>query len=153
MSLNRISMLKSDPAFSDLVAHYRGVKAADHFEAMDPVIDHLQNVQLKALRQLSDQFDAADEEGRLLPVNQLVAVATMGLDRTGYGKEQKNVNVNVDFAAQLEAARRRSTAARPPLIEAQPSSAPQSVPQPTPAPTLPLAVGPSPFRRRIGGPR
>jgi hypothetical protein len=174
-SINRVAMLKKDPAFADLVAHYRGVVTAEFIREADPVLDYLRNNALKAQRMISDQLDEAEEEGKAIPMRNLLTIAELGLDRTGYGKMQKNLNVNVDFAAQLEAARRRSGeartrehgalrevgtsvhphASRPSIeIEAQPTPplVPQSVPQPPIAPIEPLAEGPFTFRRRIGGP-
>jgi hypothetical protein len=73
-------------------------------------------------------------------------MAELSLDRTGYGKVNKNVNINVDFAAQLEAAINRSSRAR--AIEAPASPlAPQSG-QPN-VPILPDAPAGLPLRRRF----
>lgn len=130
-SYNRISILKSDPAFMELVAHYRGIITAEYAATADPVIDYLKSNALKAAAMLSDKLDAAIENDEFLPTRDLVAIQETGFDRTGYGKVNKNVNINVDFAAQLEAARKRSAAARSPRqIEAQviPPLAPQSAP-------------------------
>jgi hypothetical protein len=124
ISCARISVLKGDPAFKDLVAHYRGVITADHFEALDTVNEYLGSVRTKALAMLEDKIDATAEANEFLPTRDLVSIAELGLDRTGYGKVNKNLNVNVDFAAQLESARRRSAGAR--TIEASPSLSPQS---------------------------
>jgi hypothetical protein len=68
-----------------------------------------------------------------------MAISRDAADRTGHGKVQTNMNVNVDFASKLEAARRRSAGARGP---ASPPLAPESSSQP-PA----LTLGPSSFRR------
>lgn len=113
MSLNRVSILKADPAFMELIAHYRGQITADHFEALDTVTEYLGSVRTKSLAMLEDKIDAASDAGEFLPTRDLVSMAELGLDRTGYGKVNKNVNVNIDFAANLEAARRRSAQARP----------------------------------------
>lgn len=148
-SINRVSMLKRDPAFIELVAHYRGVITAEYVQAADPVIGYLRNNALKAAAMLSDKLDAAEEKDEFLPTRDLLGIAELGFDRTGYGKVNKNVNINVDFAAQLEAARKRSAAAREPRTIA-PSHAPvmsQSAPADSPPARRP--VPPSPFQRRL----
>ena len=150
---NRISVLKSDPAFADLVAHYRGMLTAEWLEAGDPVIEFLGSVRTKALAMIEDKLDAAAEAGEFLPSRDLATFAELGLDRTGYGKVNKNVNVNVDFAANLEKARSRSARARDvtpspalaPVIEAT-SLEPQSAAVPL-SPQASSARRQSSFRR------
>ncbi len=78
----------------------------------DPVIGYMRDNALKAQAMLSDKIDAAMEKDEFLPTRDLLGIAELGLDRTGYGKVNKNVNINVDFAKQLEDARRRSTQLR-----------------------------------------
>lgn len=146
-SLQRINTLNTDPAFKELVAHYRGIITAEFAVTADPVIDYLRTNALKAAAMLSDKLDAASEAEEFLPTRDLLGIAELGFDRTGYGKVNKNVNINVDFAAQLEAARKRSAAARPTQIEARatPPLAPQSASADSPsAPRQPM---PSSLRR------
>lgn len=111
ISVNRVSTLKSDPAFADLVAHYRAMVATEWAQE-DTVIAMLRTNAAKAQAMLSDKLDEAAEKGEYLPTRDLLGIAELGLDRSGYGKVNKNVNVNVDFAANLEAARKRSREAR-----------------------------------------
>ena len=156
-SLNRISILKKDPAFAELVAHYRAVVTVEYIHAADPVIEYLATNALKAQAMLSDKLDEFAEKGEYLPTRDLLGIAELGLDRTGYGKVNKNLNVNVDFAAQLEGARKRSARAK--TIDGSPSLAPQQIegsvshtrtPRSDPqAPVAPTSrpVGPSSFRR------
>jgi DNA-binding CsgD family transcriptional regulator len=121
VSINRVSMLKSDPAFADLVAHYRAVITSEWAQA-DTVIEFMRTNALKAQAMISDKLDDASDKGEFLPTRDLLGIAELGLDRTGYGKVNKNLNINVDFAAKLEAARTRS--ARAPAartIEATPA--------------------------------
>lgn len=129
-SIGRVNTLRADPAFRELVAHKRAMIDAEFAENADPVIGYLKNNALKAAAMLSDKLDAAAEADEFLPTRDLLGIAELGFDRTGYGKVNKNVNINVDFAAQLEAARKRSAAAREPRqIEAQRTSQlPQSAP-------------------------
>lgn len=147
-SLSRVSVLKADPTFMELVAHYRGVITAEYAQC-DPVIDYLKGNALKAAAMLSDKLDAAAEKDEFLPTRDLLGIAELGFDRTGYGKVNKNVNINVDFAAQLEAARKRTAAARPQLIEA--TAAPLAPRSASGDPDVPPAsdhrMPPPPFRR------
>lgn len=127
-SYNRVSVLKADPSFIELVAHYRGLITAEYVRAADPVIEYMASNALKAQAMLSDRLDAqmrkaefAEEQAALTgepvepsaygTVSDLLGIAELGLDRTGYGKVNKNLNVNVDFAANLEAARKRASGA------------------------------------------
>lgn len=145
LSINRVSTYRSDPAMKDLIAHYRSMLTAEWLKEADPVIDFLRSNSLKAAAMLSDKLDAAAEKDEFLPTRDLLGIAELGFDRTGYGKVNKNLNVNVDFAANLEAARKRSAAAREPRqIEARP--APQSPSAGASAPRHDQRVAPS-FRR------
>ncbi len=144
-SYTSIHTLQQDPAFIELVAHYRGLITAEFVREADPVIDYLRTNALKAQAMISDKLDAAAEANEFLPTRDLLGIAELGHDRTGYGKVNKNVNVNVDFAASLEAARSRSARVRSPQIEASViTSGPQSPPTVRDAPRQ-LAA--SPFRR------
>lgn len=151
IGMNRVSMLKQDPAFNDLVAHYRSIITAEWAEHADTVTEFLGSVRTKSLAMLEDKLCAAADNNEFLPTRELVAMAELGLDRTGYGKVNKNINVNVDFAAQLEAARNRSSRARdisPPLAPIAEAPRPlQSAPMLEHSPGLSSA--PSSFRRRI----
>lgn len=154
ISYNRVSQLRGDPAFMELVAHYRGAITAEYVRGLDSFMEVATSNMLKAAVMISDKLDTAMETGETLPLTQLIALQADGADRFGYGKMQKNLNVNVDFAAQLESARKRSRSARDP----SPSLAPQiehaphtpaaarSDPEPTTASGVSQARGPS-FRR------
>ncbi len=154
ISYNRVSILKSDPAFMELVAHYRAILTAEWAEAADPVTDYLRQNALKAQAMLSDKLDHATEQGEFLPTRDLLGIAELGLDRTGYGKVNKNVNINVDFAAKLEEAKRRSDAAREvrPIIEAtsvRSQSAPSASSSPPPGRSVPPPPPAGAFARRL----
>jgi hypothetical protein len=128
-SLARVWTLQQDPSFKELIAHYRAIITAEFADAADPVIDYMRNNALKAQAMLSDKLDDAMEKNEFLPTRDLLGIAELGLDRTGYGKVNKNVNVNVDFAANLEAMRKRAAEVERKrssrVIEAQASHAPQ----------------------------
>jgi hypothetical protein len=133
----RIAMLKQDPAFIELVAHYRGIVTSDYVTSVDSYMEVATSNMLKAETMLGDKLDEAQDSGETLPTRDLIAISRDAADRFGYGKMQKNLNVNVDFASQLEAARKRSSQSR-----AQP---PRAAPETPPA--LALSLGPTSFRR------
>lgn len=145
MSYNRVSTLKSDPSFIQLIAHYRAMITSEWVQ-QDTVIEFMRTNALKAQAMIADKLDDAAEKNEFLPTRDLLGIAELGLDRTGYGKVNKNVNINVDFAAKLEAARNRSSGAR--VIEASAASlAPQSAPDEVSS--LPQYDRPGPSFRRI----
>ena len=111
IAVNSVSRFKADPTCAELIAHYRGVITSEWAQE-DTVIEFLRSNALKAQAMLSDKLDEAAEKNEFLPTRDLLGIAELGLDRTGYGKVNKNLNVNVDFAAKLEAARTRADAAR-----------------------------------------
>lgn len=153
ISMSRVTTFRADPTSADLIAHYRGVLTAE-WAQQDTVVEYLRSNALKAQAMLSDKLDEAAEKGEFLPTRDLLGIAELGLDRTGYGKVNKNLNVNVDFAARLEAARSRSDAARAArtiegeaLIQPVPAS-PRSAEAPPSAPHRPVPPPPS-FARRM----
>lgn len=112
ISNNRVSILKQDPAFKELVAHYRAIVTAEYVRSVDNFMEVATGNMLKAAAMLSDKLDDAIDKGEFLPTRDLIAIQDTGADRFGYGKMQKNLNVNVDFASQLEAARKRTGRAK-----------------------------------------
>lgn len=104
----RVSKLLGSPAMQELVQHYIG-RVNDAFdESMDQVFDLATNNMLVAERQLADKLAQADEEDELLPTRDLLSIFSDRADRFGYGKKTTNLNVNIDFAARMEQAIRRS---------------------------------------------
>jgi hypothetical protein len=140
ITATRVGMLKADPAFTELCAHYRGIVTADYIQSADSYLEVLLANKLKAEVMLGDKLDAAIDGDEVLPTRDLMAISRDAADRTGHGKVQTNMNVNVDFAAKLEAARKRSAGARTVI---GPALAPEAPHAPTPA----LSLGPNQFRR------
>jgi DNA-binding CsgD family transcriptional regulator len=140
ITVTRVSMLKAgDQAFQELIAHYRGLTTADYLASMDSYMEVLLANKLKAEVMIGDKLDAAIDGDEVLPTRDLMAISRDAADRTGHGKINTNVNYSGDYAAKLEAARRRAAGAR-----RSPSLVPES-PSTTPAPALTL--GPNSFRR------
>lgn len=119
-SVSRISILQSDPAFADLLRHYR---AGDQLIQSD-IAARYQTMSLDALEILRERM--LDEPDSFRP-ELLLEISKVWADRTGHGPQTKNqnLNVNIDLAARLESARRReeqelgpARSVSPPLIEA-----------------------------------
>lgn len=148
-SLSRASVLQSDPAFKDLIEQYRKEVSAAYSENLDTFFSLATSNMLKAQRQLAEKLEEADETGELLSVRELVAISADSADRVGYGKKQTNVNVNVDFASQLEKAIARSSKAEQMKVVGQVSSRAQ-LPSPAPdtAPRSTPSLASAPIRRR-----
>ena len=128
ISNGSIARLKGSPAFQELVAHYRSMLTDHWIENADPVIELLGSIRNKALSMIEDKLDDAADKNEFLPSRDLATFAELGADRTNYGKVSKNLNINVDFAAKLESARKRSSRARD--ITPMPPSSPIAVPPP-----------------------
>lgn len=148
ISYNRVTVLRQDPAFIELVAHYRAVVTAEYINSIDPVIEFMRTNAIKAQAQIAQKLEEAEEKGETLPTRELLGISELGFDRIGYGKERKNVNVNVDFAAQLESARKRASGVESARVVGGTSLAPQSAP----AAHSPTVARPGPPNRHIPSP-
>lgn len=119
-SVNRISMFMKDPTFVELVEHYRKEVTKEFLEGIDEYATLATSNMLKAERMLAEKLEALEENDETLPVRDLIAISRDAADRFGYGKKStKDLNVNLDFASQLEKTIARSTSARR-TIEHQP---------------------------------
>jgi hypothetical protein len=107
-SLGRINQLAADSAIHELVESYRGRIDEAYVKSADAFAKVCTSNMMKAARQVSETLDGADEQGEQLPVRELMLILGDGADRFGYGKHATNLNINVDFAAKLEAAIVRS---------------------------------------------
>lgn len=106
--ISRVSILQSDPAFKELVEFYRG-EVTDKYLGLH---EQLATLSADATALLQDQLerdlDLPIEERKLSP-GQLMEVTKLGADRTGHGPQTSavNLNVNMDLASRLQAARQR----------------------------------------------
>lgn len=98
----RVSHLKLDPAFQELMAHYKGV-VDDEFADFQTAAAALSIDMLGALQQMLDEAPEKFGPGHLMDAIKLLA------DRTGHAPVTKSiaVNVNADIGAKLTAARER----------------------------------------------
>lgn len=104
-SASRVSILQDDPAFRELLTFYReGVQA--EYRGLHA---RLSGLALDAADELASRLEEKPED---ISVGQLMELTKMGADRTGFGPQSSstNLNVNVDLASRLEAARRRVAA-------------------------------------------
>ena len=146
----RIYQLKASPAFQQLVSRYKAMVDGEFIESADAYFDLAFGNMLAAERHIADHIAEADEMGELIPIKTALSISRDAADRFGYGKRQTNLNVNVDFAAKLEDAIRRSGK----LIDATPlapGASPSPPVQPAQGPlSRPPLADPAPlsFRRR-----
>lgn len=100
-SLSRVSILKGDPAFQQLLAIYR--KQTDVLYR--GLHEKLVGVAGSALDELETRLEEAPED---ISVGQLIQITQLGADRTGHGPQSTTVNVNIGLADKLRMARERA---------------------------------------------
>jgi hypothetical protein len=107
---SRVSILLSDPAFKELVEFYRRDVNAQYRD----LHQRLSGLALDAAEELAERLEVEPEK---VSIGQLLEITKMGADRTGFGPQSSttNLNVNVDLASRLQAARERVKAR--PLLE------------------------------------
>lgn len=107
--VSRVSILLDDPAFQELLAFYRSEIDAEYVD----LHAQLAGLSRTAAAELLDRLEDAPED---FSIGQLQEVVKLGADRTGHGPQSSstNLNINVDLAAKLEAARRRVAERRTP---------------------------------------
>lgn len=114
---SRISVLRGDPSFEELIAFYQGEKAR-------PVLDlqeRMTSLALDATAELQDRLELDPEK---VSTDQLLDTIKLTADRTGNGPRQTNVNVNVNLGDRMKAARERVTALPPPTRNQEATSPP-----------------------------
>ncbi|MDE2022104.1 MAG: hypothetical protein KGI71_04335 [Patescibacteria group bacterium] len=107
-SYQRVRALLDSPAMEELVAQYRKKVDEEFVENADEFFSTATSNMLLAEKMIRDQLLVADESGELPSLRTLDAISQGRQDRFGYGKKTQNLNINVDFAAQLEKAIKRS---------------------------------------------
>lgn len=145
---NRIYQLRHSPAFKELVAKFQKQVTEGMIEEIDEYHRLALGNMIAAERHISDAIHEADEAGELITIQTALKISRDAADRFGYGKKNTNINVNVDFAAQLEAAIRRSGKTID-QIPAGNSGSPQTALPSIEASTPAAVAGRSPFIRRF----
>lgn len=87
---SRVSILKSDPAFSALMQTFQTVKDGQVFD----LLEKLSEVSMNALDELRDRLL---EEPEKVSNNQLLEIITNGLDRLGHSPTHKVAIATVDI--------------------------------------------------------
>lgn len=110
---SRISILKSDPAMQNLIKHYSEEKDIVFVQAHEKMAQ----VASTALDVLQDRLEDPEHVAKMSD-GQLIEIVKTAADRSGLGPASKSeVNVNVNIADRLEAARKRAHESR--MIEAK----------------------------------
>ena len=110
-SEQRVSTILNSPAAQDVLARYREqILAATITEAAADAEIDLRTLRLAKTQRL-DRLVAADESGELLAVRDYNAIIADVEDRYGVPKKSTSINLNADFAAELERALTRSATA------------------------------------------
>jgi hypothetical protein len=108
-SLSRIGALKADPAFRDLVSIKAGMIQANSADQIAEYNALILTNGIKAEQFIADKLDAAmDSEDDDIPWAVLLKASRDAADRVGLAKRSVALNVNVDFASQLQKAVQRS---------------------------------------------
>lgn len=94
-SQSRISILKNDPLFKELMEHYSAMRD----NIVVDVGSRLSSLSVTALELIQERL-IDEPEG--LTMKDLQGIAELSLDRSGYGKQQVNVNVNTSAATLAE---------------------------------------------------
>lgn len=96
-SVSRVSILQGDPAFAELVAHYREVKTERYFDGMQAMAE----LHLDAVEEIRERLEDAPDDfstGHLMELMKLTA------DRTGKGPSTKSeVDIKIGLADKLQA--------------------------------------------------
>lgn len=103
---SRMSILQADPAFQELVAHYRSL-VNDEFVDFQKKLAELA---IDAAHILQTRMEDAPDE---ISDPTLLQIIQVGADRTGHGPSQKTeVNIKVGLADRLASAQHRAAMAR-----------------------------------------
>jgi hypothetical protein len=102
MDPSRISILRSDPTFRQLVDDYRSIEESLQADFMERAA----TLTLTAM----DAMQEALESDEPPPVTTALEIAKFGSDRIGHGPVTKtsNVNLNVELSSRLSQARKRA---------------------------------------------
>lgn len=120
----RVGQIRSDQAFSELVAHYSKTVDEAMAQSADEYFSLAEMARIKSMRMIVDKLDDVGDNLEGISIRELVTVHADAADRTGYGKRSTQVNVNVDFASRLDQAIARSNKAK--VID-QPAAPPSLV--------------------------
>lgn len=105
---SRISVLRGDPAFEELIAFYKSAKDLPVQDLNDKLVAVAADSAALLLERMElepDKFSNGELQDQL----------KLGADRTGHGPKSTNVNVNVNLGDRMRAARERAALAPAPF--------------------------------------
>lgn len=147
----RLTQLKHDPAFKELVEQYRDDVNGEWKETVADYYTTVEANRVLAARLINDKLGSAEPED--VSFKELVTIHADAADRTGFPKHRIATNVNVDFAAKLDQAITASRKAK--LIGSGPAALPDGDgfrvlgnPSPSPPAPKPVVIEHQPVRRR-----
>lgn len=114
-AVQTVAALRADPAFQELVAHYKSDIDAAWKEKQLEFVEMASGLSNDALVEIQHRLDETPSAFSLTHLYELMKITA---DRSGNGPQSKttNVNVNVDIAARMRsAAERRAQALAPPI--------------------------------------
>jgi hypothetical protein len=100
---SRVSILKGDPSFEELISFYRGPAA----ELIQDLGAKMRQNALEAQNILTERLE---EEPAAFNVDALLDITKLGADRTGFGPASRttSVHVHMNLADRLKTARQRT---------------------------------------------
>lgn len=107
-SYNRVSQLLAAPAMQELVSTYRAKVDASYERELDQFHHKAFGNMLIGEDIISDRLEGVLDGDTQMSTRDVIAIVADRADRLGYGKRETRVNVNADFAAELEKAIARS---------------------------------------------
>jgi hypothetical protein len=116
-TISRVSILQNDPAFKELLAFYREDAQRPYRDLHNRLSGLATDAAEELAARLEDDMQTEEVKDKKISVGQLMEIAKMGADRTGFGPQTTALNVNVDLAGRLEAARKRVALRKLTVIE------------------------------------
>lgn len=102
---SRVSILQADPSFAELVRFYKGQRD----EAFASMHEKILGLSEDALEELRERLE---DEPESFTNGMLIDLMAKAADRAGHGPSATQVNVNVNLADRLAAARERAERAK-----------------------------------------
>lgn len=103
-----VGLFRESPAGGELIAQKRKDVFERDLDANSLCLELMAQTRQAALQLVLDQLVEATETGEVLPIKDLVKIVTEMSDRTGFGRTQTQINVNLGTGAEL--AKRRAKA-------------------------------------------
>lgn len=97
----------NNPANAELISEYAGDQVARTDAMIDRRIAMQNEIAVLATMQLKEQLLEDIEAGNAIPYDKLVKLAAHVDDRTGLGRQETKVNLNMDLGSRLDKAKAR----------------------------------------------